>query len=216
MADLNLEQGLAVLDGRTRWVKLLIAAYVVASLAVVAGQLGEIAGSVDLEAEDGNLAVQMIVSLAYLALSVVFIASIVLVAMWIYRAHANVRTAGITLEVTPGWAVGWFFVPIANLFKPFQAMRELWKASHREAGGYTSDADPKLTIWWGFWVVGNILSNISLRFDVTAGEGAANTSLLLDTVSTLLLIVAAWFLLRIVTAVNLAQRSMVGLATTFA
>lgn len=215
MADLNLEQGLAVLDGRTRWVKLLIAAYVVASLAVVAGQLGEIAGSVDLEAEDGNLAVQMIVSLAYLALSVVFIASIVLVAMWIYRAHANVRTAGITLEVTPGWAVGWFFVPIANLFKPFQAMRELWNASHNTSDGYTQESPPALKLWWGFWIVSNVITNISARA-MFSGEPGAMDANALDVIGGLLSIPAAWFLWQIVRQVNEAQRSTLSAASTFA
>ena len=50
--------------------------------------------------------------------------------VWQHRAHANLWAfARSGLRFTPGWAVGWWFVPIASLWKPFEAVRELWKAS---------------------------------------------------------------------------------------
>src|SRR6185295_7113854 len=54
--------------------------------------------------------------------------------VWQHRAQRNaIELAYGKLQFTPGWAVGWWFVPFANLVKPFQTVRELWKASH---GGY--------------------------------------------------------------------------------
>lgn len=59
----------------------------------------------------------------YLTTAIVF-------GMWVYRAHANLRARGATnLRVTPGWAVGFFFIPILSLWKPYEAMKDLWKAS---------------------------------------------------------------------------------------
>jgi uncharacterized BrkB/YihY/UPF0761 family membrane protein len=35
--------------------------------------------------------------------------------IWLHRAVANARSLGVPTECTPGWAVGWWFVPFANL-----------------------------------------------------------------------------------------------------
>lgn len=213
MADLNLEHGLEVLDGRTRWVRNAIFAYIAVSLAVVFGQVGEIVGMVDLE-HGGASPLLMFVSVAYIAFAVVFFASVVLVAMWIYRAHANVRAADAgPMENSPGWAVGWFFVPIAHLFKPFQAMRELWNVSHARSDGYSQESPPLLKLWWGFWIVSNLAANIGSR---SALAGAESASTPIDVIAGLLSIPAAWFLLRIVQEVNSAQRSTLGAASAFA
>jgi len=61
----------------------------------------------------------------------VFIVSGFLILKWIYRANYNARQLGAEgMNFTPGWSVGWYFVPIATLWKPYQAMKEIWKASH--------------------------------------------------------------------------------------
>lgn len=58
--------------------------------------------------------------------------------IWQHRAQKNLEGLGATwLRFTPGWAVGWWFVPFANLVKPFQTMRELWKASGDPYGWQT-------------------------------------------------------------------------------
>ena len=49
---------------------------------------------------------------------------------WIYRTNFNLRALSQErMSFTPGWSVGWYFVPIANLFKPYQAMKEIWANS---------------------------------------------------------------------------------------
>lgn len=75
----------------------------------------------------------------------------VLVLAWIWRANANARALGAAgLRCTPAWAVGWFFVPLGNLLKPFDAMRKLWLASAHPQG-WTQLAEPLLLRWW--WVL---------------------------------------------------------------
>ncbi len=50
--------------------------------------------------------------------------------IWFHRVHKNLRSLGNRgLIFTPGWAVGFFFVPLLNLVRPFQAMREAWHGS---------------------------------------------------------------------------------------
>ncbi len=67
---------------------------------------------------------------------------------WIHRANRNARALGAKdMRFTPGWAVGWYFVPIMSLWKPFQAMREIWQAS-AEPGNWQVVRTPALLGWW--------------------------------------------------------------------
>lgn len=75
----------------------------------------------------------------------------VVVSRWIYRANSNARALGAAdMAFTPGGAVGWYFVPIANFWKPYQAMREIWKASAsaRPSGWQRQRVPALLPCWW--------------------------------------------------------------------
>jgi Domain of unknown function (DUF4328) len=97
---------------------------------------------------------------------------IVVFAMWIYRAAANICDAEVAgFEYTPSWAVGWYFVPFANFFKPFTAMRQIWNAS-RGASGNLDDGNSTLTLWWIFWLISNIANNISFRMSLRVEDPA--------------------------------------------
>jgi hypothetical protein len=81
--------------------------------------------------------------------------------MWLYRANQNARALGSdTLEFTPGEAVGSFFIPFLNLFRPYQAVRELWRAS--DPGGAASGDEQTIRggwivgVWWLLFLVRNL------------------------------------------------------------
>jgi hypothetical protein len=79
--------------------------------------------------------------------------------MWIYRANKNLGTlSGEQMRFTPGWSVGWYFIPIANLYKPYQAMKEIWRVSHKnKPAGYA------LVRWgWCLFIVSDLLARIAL------------------------------------------------------
>ncbi len=85
------------------------------------------------------------------------ILSFFVVGAWIYRAHANFDLIdGPAKEFTPGWAVGWFAVPIVSLWMPFKAMKELWQGSHAMAIDTQSTAPALLWVWWLSWIASNI------------------------------------------------------------
>ena len=68
-----------------------------------------------------------VLSVGLLALLAYF-TTVVLWAMWRVRANKNMRALRPDghFTFTPGWTAGWFFVPIANLFKPYQAVKEMF------------------------------------------------------------------------------------------
>ena len=99
----------------------------------------------------------------------VLLASMILVARWIYRTNANAHSFSDAVSITPGWAIGWFFVPFANLVKPYQGVKETWQASHQVAGRYEDVETPLLSWWWGLWLVTNVASGISARIGAMSG-----------------------------------------------
>ena len=78
--------------------------------------------------------------------------------MWIYRAACNVRAGGARgLQYTPGWAVGWYCIPLMALFKPFGAMVEIWNGSYSPEGWKRLPAPGLLRWWWGAWIAVNLV-----------------------------------------------------------
>jgi hypothetical protein len=78
---------------------------------------------------------------------VLLITCFFVVGRWIYRASVNAHALRSEMTITPAWAVGWYFVPFANLVKPLHAMREIWLASHESDGSY-DERVPILALWW--------------------------------------------------------------------
>lgn len=70
--------------------------------------------------------------------------------LWQHRAHSNLKVSG--LQFTPGWAVGWWFVPFASLIKPYQAVKELRQASSGRPDWSHSVGWSVLGRWWATWV----------------------------------------------------------------
>ena len=111
---------------------------------------------------------QQMVALVYVA---VFIVSGFLILRWIHRANYNARQLGAKdMEFTPGWSIGYYFIPILTLWKPFQAMKEIWRASHNPDSWPTEKASSILGLWWFLWIVTNMLGQAVLRMSAGAEE----------------------------------------------
>ena len=66
--------------------------------------------------------------------SLIFIAAIILYMLWQHGAYKLVRSLGNETTYTPGWSVGWWFVPVANLIFTKPILQDLWRASGATAG----------------------------------------------------------------------------------
>jgi len=98
-----------------------------------------------------------------------FIVVIVLFCIWVYRANYNARQLGAPdMRFTPGWAVGWYFIPFANLWKPYQAMREIWQASAAPSHWQQQRPGGILPLWWMFFLLSNFFSNAAFRLSLSA------------------------------------------------
>ncbi|MBV1859127.1 MAG: DUF4328 domain-containing protein [Nannocystaceae bacterium] len=82
---------------------------------------------------------------------------------FLVRANHNARRLGGPdhgMTTSPGWTVGWFFIPFANWVRPYRAVKEIWMVSQPDRSG-------PLPIWWALWLItslgGRIADKISER-----------------------------------------------------
>lgn len=102
---------------------------------------------------------------------VIYLVSGIWILRWIYVACSNARDLAVgAMEHSPGWSVGWYFVPFANLWKPYQAMKEIWRVSANPRDP-DSESDPGLlAFWWLFYIVASLSGNASFRLSLRAEE----------------------------------------------
>lgn len=97
----------------------------------------------------------------------VTIATVVVFLIWLNLSHKNLLALRPAfLRFSSGWAVGWWFIPFANLVKPFQVVREVWCESDPEIPQdqmflteSLHSAPTFMALWWGFWLAANIVTN---------------------------------------------------------
>lgn len=126
---------------------------------------------------------------------------------WIYLASSNAaQMVPSQTRIRPGWAVGWYFVPIASLWMPFKAMKETWAAS--VGGGRLEAQVPTwVNVWWAAWVILTISDSVGSNLGVSptaTPEQYINGNIFLAITGVLWTIPAVLFL-RIVRSVTANQ-----------
>src|SRR5262249_8903622 len=90
------------------------------------------------------------------------LANFILLMIWIYWSNNNLTTLGATeLEFKPKWTIIWWFIPIANFWKPYYALQEIMKASDPSVGRTDLQARRNMTrpqlvlnFWLSLWASG--------------------------------------------------------------
>lgn len=133
-------------------------------------------------------------AVAVLARLLFLILTYVAAAFWIFNAACNARAFGAKgLEISPGWAVGWYFVPIMCLFKPFQGMEEIWEASVSPASWRSQRTPVLLRLWWGAWLLTNLIGTVVSRLD---GMGLQAFDAAFDLAAVALFLTIVWRVTR--------------------
>lgn len=149
-----------------------------------------------------------VLTMISIATLVVLVLCFILVGCWIYRASANAHTLSDEMTISPGWSVGWYFVPIANLFKPYQAMREIWMASHFRGNWHGESTPQSVVAWWALWLITNIIANISLRLSMGESSGdVIGTTVMMDVAVAVLNVPLCLILMSLIRQIAAAQAS---------
>lgn len=91
---------------------------------------------------------------------------------WIYVAACNIRALGARgMDISPGWAVGWYAIPLLNWIRPYSAMSEIDRASHNPDGWRSRGDALILRYWWAGWIISN-LSDAAVNIMSRGSPGA--------------------------------------------
>ena len=120
----------------------------------------------------GSSAVLAVVdSIGAVVTLIVTVALAVVYLLWVSGTYRNLdafRTAG--KSTTPGWAVGFYFVPFLNLYRPFRTMGEVWRASDPSVDSSDASAWRKrpthmiIVVWWTLWILYNLIAIPTVEF----------------------------------------------------
>ncbi len=119
--------------------------------------------------------------LSALLYMVFYVTTGVLFLRWAFLAKRNAMDFTTShMDVSPGWGVAFFFIPIAHLWKPYESMKETFESSRPPVapGANEDDKDGTaslLGVWWAFWIAAIVVVPIMLR---SLGSGDTVDSLL--------------------------------------
>ena len=107
--------------------------------------------------------------------------------VWLYRLCTDAEQfAPGERRLSPGWAIGGWFIPFANLVLPFLVFRGVIKSLHTERDrGTRSQAGTYwlVGVWWAAWVIGGVGSRLvhvpSDTDSLSAVDGALRAVVLL-------------------------------------
>ncbi len=133
----------------------------------------------DADYSDGE-AIFVLGFLAVLLVSLLlFVSTVITFLIWIHRSYSNLVALNVqSLSSTPGWAVGYWFIPILCLFKPLKIVNELYHSSdpsvEQDSTRFSFDSTTVIHgFWWALWVIGSIAGNVSFRMSLQAESPAA-------------------------------------------
>ena len=162
---------------RSKWATWLLATTAVAAPLIAFGMLKTVNLLVRMEtgekvAEDEANQADLMVAAVTIIFAIGFFGSVIAFCMWIYRTHRNLGPlAANGLRYTSGWAAGSFFVPILNLFRPYQITQEIVRGSDPETIGDDIYRSPRVRSsslvkwWWGAWLIMGFADRIGNAID---------------------------------------------------
>ncbi len=139
-------------------------------------------GGITHEAAQSNQSRQQIIALLYI---MAYVASGVSFIQWFRRAFYNLHFRVKPLSDKEGWAAGCWFVPIMNLYRPYQIMKEMFEKTDRLLEEKVSNYETIKSFgflggWWSLWIFSNIVANSTLTL---GGSAKSVQNLMNDTIA---------------------------------
>lgn len=144
---------------------------------------------------------------------VVMALCVIAYSVFIFGAARNIeRSNAKGLDVSAGMAVGWAFIPIANLFKPYGIMRQIWRASFDPVRNRV-EPPVYMALWWLAYIVGNVVSNVIERLLVGQEDPTVIVAMSwVDAGASCLSVLAGILLILIVRQITAAQAAWPSIA----
>lgn len=127
-------------------------------------------GEISTETATANDTREQIIGIVYV---IAYIISAVTFIQWFRRAYFNLHLKINHLSQTEGWAAGSWFVPIVNLYRPYQIMKELYQETKELLTKKGLSINQNFTtgslgLWWTLWIISNIIGQFVFRYSMKA------------------------------------------------
>ncbi len=148
-----------------------------------------------------------------LAFLVILVAVFILGMVWVYRVNKNswvLRRSN--MKFRPGWSVGWWFIPIANIVQPYRIVCELWRANMAKtdaADWRMTEVSPLVLLWWALVIASSVAGRIADYLDErTYTESDLLTADMISIVGVLAGFVMWYLTIRIVREIQAGQNRL--------
>ena len=146
-----------------------------------------------------QLQIDMTVGLISLPQSISMLAYAILLCRVSYRAMRNLHTiSSKKAKMSPFWAAAWYFVPIANFWKPAEGMSQIYHGTYAAIGEKSATKSP-IPLWWTLWLMGIFFSFLSGLWSGLSGYAAyeySSTTFGFDIAASICSLLSAYALLR--------------------
>jgi len=158
---------------------------------------------------------------------------LVLIPLWFFKVNKNSRALGaINMRYSPLWSALWFFIPIFNIWKPIQVLKELyytslkpksWKIMRQEIQELHTEKnifdwkslkdmvkknivmEAVITFWWGINIF-RVFFIVAYTYEVTkAGISNHFTEIKVESLSSSFDIISILFLIITITTIYKKQ-----------
>lgn len=159
---------------------------------------GEFFFDADIDANDKR---ETVVGVLY---AVVYLISATTFIMWFRRAYNNLHIKVKNLSYSEGAAAWTWFVPIINLFRPFNIMKEMYgkTAEYLAEKGVRNRLNLSTTVvsvWWALWIINNFFAQFVTRYARKAETiDTLITSSWLHIISTLIFVPLSFFAVNVI------------------
>jgi hypothetical protein len=201
------------------WASIVMAGVVAASTLWQFDLWRRIGAGLEVSVEEAELSDGLSAVVGLLDVGVLFASGITFL-MWFHRVRANLLALGVSdARWSPGWAVGWWFVPVMSLFRPYQVAAEIWQASDpaaTQADWRQRPVGSLLGWWWALFVAAIVVEQVSFRMWMRVDEYTSSDFMqslaLVDVTAAAVNVAGAWLAIRVIREIERRQSTRVQLS----
>lgn len=127
----------------------------------------------------------------------------ILFLIWIYKMHKLLHDCAVKVEYSPGWSVGWWFVPVMNWFKPYSIVSNLQHVVRIQPEDGTKLPNIYVGVWWSFSLISTFLDKAGIRMiDRARYANSVSSGITVFLISDILFAISGLLAIRIVRAIQ--------------
>lgn len=171
----------------------------------------------DIKADPANFDMQvanltdLMQSILALTNLVVFVLAATFFIMWFRRAYNNLhQLPWHNTRYTEGWAAGSWFVPVVNLWWPYQIMVDIWKGTQNALRQRLGEPHAATIVgwWWALFFANILWSIITIAVGTTNGVDELLISTQLHLIGQIIDIPALLIAIRMIQRTNFFEREL--------